>query len=355
MVQHLSSSVDFYIVTRDRDYQTDKPYEGLERDRWVQGTSGEHIKYIHEGSLNDDYMNSLLQERDYSHVYIHGIFSPIFSIRTQKFFRNRPEQLLLAPRGMLRQGALSIKGWKKKTYLRIAKLLGWYSTTVFHATDEHEAEDIITWFGNDVKIQIAPNLAKKSLEKPSIKHKEKGELNLVFLGRVAPEKNLKFAIDIIRSFDIGGVTLHIYGAVYDREYLKECEGVISRINNGNIVRFCGTRPPNEIQAILQSAHALFLPTRGENFGHVILESFMASRPVVISKETPWQGLEDQGSGYDIHLNDVQGFKRALTELMEMENSDYQALCAAAYSKYKDFSTDEEIVAASKGLFLTREG
>ena len=36
---------------------------------------------------------------------------------------------------------------------------------------------------------------------------------------------------------------------------------------------------------------LILPTKGENFGHVIAESLSASLPVIISQNTPWRNLQ----------------------------------------------------------------
>ena len=38
--------------------------------------------------------------------------------------------------------------------------------------------------------------------------------------------------------------------------------------------------------MFQEYDLLFLPTKGENFGHVILESMSAGTPVLISDTTP---------------------------------------------------------------------
>jgi glycosyltransferase involved in cell wall biosynthesis len=51
----------------------------------------------------------------------------------------------------------------------------------------------------------------------------------------------------------------------------------------------------------------FLPTRGENYGHVILESFLAGTPALIADTTPWRNLEEAGIGWDLALDDEQGF------------------------------------------------
>ena len=45
----------------------------------------------------------------------------------------------------------------------------------------------------------------------------------------------------------------------------------------------------------------FLPTRGENFGHVIAEALSVGTPVLISDQTPWRKLAAVGLGHDLPL------------------------------------------------------
>jgi glycosyltransferase involved in cell wall biosynthesis len=42
---------------------------------------------------------------------------------------------------------------------------------------------------------------------------------------------------------------------------------------------------------------LLLPTRGENFGHVVLEALAAGTPVIVGRDTPWQRVEAAGAGW----------------------------------------------------------
>lgn len=44
-----------------------------------------------------------------------------------------------------------------------------------------------------------------------------------------------------------------------------------------------------------------MPTFNENYGHAIVESFVAGLPVVISDRTPWRNLEKINAGWDIPL------------------------------------------------------
>jgi glycosyltransferase involved in cell wall biosynthesis len=71
------------------------------------------------------------------------------------------------------------------------------------------------------------------------------------------------------------------------------------------------------------AHDLFLfPTRGENFGHVILESMRARTPVLTADTTPWRGLEKLGVGWDLPLNGPARFVAAIEKAYAIDGPSY---------------------------------
>ena len=45
-----------------------------------------------------------------------------------------------------------------------------------------------------------------------------------------------------------------------------------------------------------------MPSKSENYGHSIIESFLSSRPVITSKNTPWNNLFENHAGYNCELN-----------------------------------------------------
>jgi glycosyltransferase involved in cell wall biosynthesis len=81
---------------------------------------------------------------------------------------------------------------------------------------------------------------------------------------------------------------------------------------------------------LKKYHGVFLPSRGENFGHVILESFMAGRTVIISDQTPWRKLQELGVGWDLSLEKTEEFSQVIIELAFMESDTYSKLCQVAW-------------------------
>src|SRR3546814_15539936 len=55
----------------------------------------------------------------------------------------------------------------------------------------------------------------------------------------------------------------------------------------------------------------FLPTFGENYGHVIAEALEAGLRLLICDQTPWRGLAEAGVGHDLPLNQPEAFVTAI--------------------------------------------
>lgn len=354
LVAHLSDEVDFYIVTGDRDYQSHEAYPGVPFNQWVDGKNGEKIYYTSRGKLDKMRVLSLYRSQDFSSVYIHGIFSRLFSILPLRAIQGIDVRLVISPRGMLRNSAISIKGLKKKAYLMLALSMGWFKGVKFHVTDEQEILDVQEWIGEDVETHLAPNLPVMGNAELSLLKKEVGQLNLIFAGRIAPEKNLLYAIEVLSELKLGKVHLDIYGADYSEEYKRQCIALIEQLPENVSAEFKGSVPSKELLGVLKQHHALFLPTRGENFGHIILETFMVSRPVIISDQTPWIGLRDEGVGIELPLTSQDLFIKAIESYVMMDQMTYDSLCRNALSKYQSFSQNPELIAASKAIFLPRD-
>ena len=85
---------------------------------------------------------------------------------------------------------------------------------------------------------------------------------------------------------------------------------------------------------------LILPTRGENFGHAIVEMLAASRPVLISDKTPWIDLESLGAGYSIPLNKELWVEKILV-MLNWDENDFRKACSSALLYYQHkFNFDE---------------
>ena len=64
-----------------------------------------------------------------------------------------------------------------------------------------------------------------------------------------------------------------------------------------------------------------MPTYSENFGIVIAEALASYTPVITTKGTPWEGLEDNNCGWWIDIG-VEPLKKVLVQVL---NSDEEVL------------------------------
>jgi glycosyltransferase involved in cell wall biosynthesis len=351
LVDHLQEDYCFKIVTRDTDYCETKPYENVKSNQWNTINSNTHVYYFSSDELNKKNIYKLIENTEFDVVYLNGIFSYLFTIIPLLYFRkNKKRKVIIAARGMFASGALAIKRQKKQLFLSFAKLLGLFNKVVFHATNEAEKKDIINAIGNKNEIKIAGNLSKKiALDAFISKPKRAGFVKLFNIARVAPEKNLKYALEILKEVKVS-VQFDYYGPIYDENYHNECKRVIEKLPAHIKVNYKGVIPNNEVNKTLKNYDALFMPTLGENFGHIILESLLASCPVIISDQTPWQNLETEKSGWAIPLQDFNKYVEAITQLADSDENQFNDFAMAAYQKAKTFIENKDLISSNRALF-----
>ena len=81
---------------------------------------------------------------------------------------------------------------------------------------------------------------------------------------------------------------------------------------------------SERPRIIKKYGLMFCPTKGENFGHSIYETFANGLPVIISDKTPWINLKEYKVGFDISLEKPQNFINAIEEHIALSDKDYIA-------------------------------
>lgn len=323
LVDHLSDKVCFSIITTDTDYTEDKPYPDVKPDGWTQLKNGSRVWYCSKRAVGRATFKKLLAEKDYDAIYINGIWSRQFSILPLQLLKKSDKKVIVVVRGMLAKGAMQFGTTKKKAFLSVAKLGALYRNVRFQATTEEEVHDIKQHIGRKANITLLPNLPRPTQpERQSITKKE-GELKVLCLARIAVEKNNLYAIE--RMADLQGeVQLDLCGPIYDTDYWSKCLRLIDTLPKHIKVLHINGVEGDMVPELLAEHHLMFLPTKGENFGHVIFESLSVGRPVLISDRTPWQDLEASRAGVVIPLANTAGFEQKLQQFVEMDQQDYLA-------------------------------
>lgn len=324
--------------------------ENISLGQWSNYSSVK-VYYSKSNELSLSSIRQRIIESDADVIYINGLYSlpfVIYPLIAARLF-NKKTKVVVAPRGMLQSGALKIRARKKKFFLVLFKMLKLHKGITWHATDEQEKEDIALIFGKNVKVIIAPNMPKKPIDDLELLSKRKNELRLIYLSLITEKKNLLLALSVLADMT-QHIVFDIYGPVKDKDYWKDCESIIQKLPSNIVVNYKGDVQPTNVHDTFKKYHALFLPTKGENFGHAIYECLSVGRPVIISNTTPWKGLKSKHAGYDCDLNEKIQFSNAIKELYEMDAPGYNEMCKGAYSIAKKYWESNDYVKSYQLLF-----
>lgn len=321
MIENLSDKYTFYVLCADRDFKTEESYENIKINDWNQVGSAE-VFYMSPDTQTLKGFRKILNSIDYDILYLNGFFSPIFTIKPLILRRLgvlKNTKIILTPRGDF-TGGCENKKLKKYSYIYLTKIIGLYNNLLWHATSDLEEKDIKYKF-RKAKTFVVSNLPAKYLLQQEFMQKNENELRLIFISRIFPKKNLKYALEVLKEINSGNIVFDIYGPMEDKDYWEECKTVIKEIPHNINVNYCGEVPHSEICNIFKKYHAFFFPTLGENYGHVIVEAMMNNCLVILSREvTPWDKYSDL-LDLGAKLNEKQKFVDIIQRLLKMNNNE----------------------------------
>ena len=314
MVESLGDEFEFRIVTSDRDMLDTQPYEEIEVGTWY--CSGKAwVHYVSPKNSGIRCWARIMRETRYDVLYLNSLFDPVYTtlpLLAQKLARTQERPVVIAPRGELSPGALALKGWKKRSFLFAVNALGLYRNIIWHASTDDEAQLIRKRFSSSCITMVAKNLPAMPPQ-PIFSSKIAGfdrPMRIVFLSRISKKKNLDFALRVFLNCNTP-IQFDIWGTVEDEEYWSRCQKLILSMPKCVNVRYRGVAEHSEVHNILAEYDLFFLPTRGENYGHAIAEALSSGTPVLLSDQTPWRNLENEGVGWDLPLDNPELFLEAI--------------------------------------------
>lgn len=258
-------------------------------------------------------LRQVLIETDYDVLLLSSFFEPAFGGGTLllSFLRLIPSRpIIVSPRGEFSPGALGLKSVKKRLFIAASRLMRFHRNCWMHATSAEEAEYIRAQRIPCRGILLAHDTSlpfNLPLHKPS---PAGAPLRIALVARIVPIKNVDFAIKTVSQLEAPAV-LDIYGPLEDRDYWALCLQLIGDLPSHVAVCYHGEILNAEVPTMLAAHDLFFLPTRGENFGHVIHEALMSGTPALISDQTPWKEMEVANAGWIIPLNDQKAFQRCI--------------------------------------------
>ncbi|MCD6017745.1 MAG: glycosyl transferase group 1 [Bacteroidetes bacterium] len=350
LTRHLGNDIDFKIITTDRDFKSGKAYDDVKVNEWTM-FAGRQVFYVSPENMNQGFILKLIGDTSHDTLYLNSLFSKLFTVYPLKWKQQGrlKSNIILAPRGMLRDGALAVKPFKKQVYLLYTKLTGLFKNVHWQSTSSQETAEIKKRIGDHVQISEVSNLPAAPAEIKSIE-KQPGILKLCFIARIVDIKNLNFAIDVLKEVKDCQVLFDMYGPKEDEPYWEQCEQNAKALQENIVFTYKSVLKPEDIGSTISQYHALFLPTRTENFGHIIVESLQNARPVIISDQTPWRNLQKQNAGFDISLHEKNKFVKAITQLAMMDQTEFDNICRSSASFINEKLNIEEIRKQYLSLF-----
>ncbi|MCU1306574.1 MAG: glycosyltransferase [Acidobacteriaceae bacterium] len=356
LVSHLSDRYEFFIFTFDRDKGDVEPYGNLPREQWTQVEKAK-VFYTANRSLRN--IRRRAEEISPELLYLNSFFSlvsiKILLAKNAGLFPNLP--VLLAPRGEFSSGALIIKPRRKRAYIELVNRAKLLKSIAIQASTEYERVDIETHLRrgrslSTARLIVASDIAEISPGPPRLINrvrKSVGLLRLLYLARISPNKNLDGALRMLKGVK-GRVIFSIYGPIGNRDYWATCQRSIKQLPSNITVEYKGGARHELVHEIFCQHDLLFLPTHGENYGHVIVESLCAGCPVLISDRTPWRNLEECGVGADFPLEAPEEFQRVLEAFVEMDNKTALEYSQRAYDYAVQRTQNEVIVEQNIKMF-----
>ncbi len=326
LTKQLGNDIGFKIITTDRDFKSNQSYHTIKVNEWTE-YEGRTVFYISPENMNPDFVLKLIQSTNHDAIYLNSLFSKLFTVSPLKWKQQGKihSKIILAPRGMLGDGALVIKAFKKQLFLMYAKVFGLFNDLVWQSTSAQETSEIKKRIGKKSRIVEISNLPNTADNSQSIE-KHIGLLKLCFISRVSEKKNLNFAIDVLKSFTDSEILFDVFGPIEDELYWNTCQQNAKALAQNVKFNYKGVLKPTEIGKTISQYHALFLPTQNENYGHIIVETMQHARPVLLSDQTPWRNLQQNNVGFDISLHDKAKFTEAIKHLLNLNQTEFDTIC-----------------------------
>jgi len=243
-------------------------------------------------------------------VHLHGGWHPVL------FFGARLAKRMSIPIVLSLHGSLRpvvVEGDR-----RLKKRLAWrlYQrrlvglADVIHVSTETEREDLAR-LGFDKPVVVVPNGvdleprntrktrnpeedgggSSKVLKCGSALGNETHTRTVLYLGRLHPIKGLDLLISAWKQLVLDFNDWHLLIVGSDEQgVLAKLREQVKRLELEDRITFGGPAYGDEKIRIMSDADLFVLPTRGENFGIVVVEALACGVPVITTKGAPWQEL-----------------------------------------------------------------
>lgn len=324
----LGDEYDFYIACLDRDHGDREAYPNILRNEWnLIGKA--KVWYVAPGGFTTELLIKLASQVDM--VYCCSFYDD-YGYKTLLLKKQRKITcpVVVASMGVFSKGALSHKALKKKVFINGCKMMGLFKGITWSVTSELEAEDAKREIGKNIKYIIAEDLPRTSVPGRIKKHDKL--LKVCFLSRICEHKGLDIVIEALSRIENKNIEFSIFGPIQDQNYWNTC---LKKLEHLNLLwTYKGDVQSEDVQNVLSTQDVLILPTKSENYGHVIFEALSVGCIPIISDKTPWNIVKTKCAGYVVSRT-IESFELALLEYMNLSDKEKNKIIDEAIKFAKD--------------------
>ena len=303
VMKALSGAKNFHLITRFKGKKIKHAPNNIQPDKWIN--RDECLIYYNRNNLSC--LKSIwacAKSDEYITLYCNSFFSFFYSILPLlvfKLFANRSKiNIIISPRGELSCDALSIKPFRKQSYLVFSSLAGLHQRVTWHVTSDAEKKDLLKIIPN-AKTYVIPNIVSYNCLHEVNLQKFNDKVKILFVSRIVKIKNLLTAIKSMNQVK-ADIVFDIYGPIEDDRYWDECYQQIKLLPDNIHCEYNGVIDKNCVKETMNEYQILLAPSQSENFGHVLVEAMSQGLMLIIGPNTPWSKLGELNIGYVVDHN-----------------------------------------------------
>jgi glycosyltransferase involved in cell wall biosynthesis len=317
LIDSMGHECNIRLLTLNYDFLTEKQL--FPKNHHVVSTPMATIEYLPRGSSGLKMLYDRLRER-HDILEIHSGFDRNLAIPALILSRvgmANAGKVFHSPHGIFLPVDMSRGALKKRLYCGLSDLVELYKNVIHLASSPGEVADIQRWHRRDQRIIEVPHFVDAAVGEQALpsRVKQPKSLKIAFVGRVTLQKNLLFALEVVRGLAVPA-EMDVFGDS-DPDYQPACDAELAKGTGFCKVKLHGQIPHKDVLTALPQYDILLHPTLGENFGYSIIEALSRGIPVLLSDKSPWLDVENFGAGWVVALSHPDEFRRHLTEIYEM--------------------------------------
>lgn len=324
----LGDEYEFYIACYDRDHGDTEPYKNIINNEW-NDVGKAKVWYVRPNGFTNNMILNLAKDKDL--VYLTSFYEDYgYKALFLKKIHKISCPVVVASMGIFSKEALAHKFLKKKIFITGCKILRLFKNVTWSVTSMLESEDLKKIIGKKSKYIIAEDLPRASVPGRIKKHDEL--LKVCFLSRICEHKGLDIVIEVLSRIENKNIEFSIFGPIQDQNYWNTC---LKKLEHLNLLwTYKGDVQSEDVQNVLSTQDVLILPTKSENYGHVIFEALSVGCIPIISDKTPWNIIKTKCAGYVVSRT-IESFELALLEYMNLSDKEKNKIIDEAIKLAKD--------------------